>query len=105
MVEAAVEAFREEYDELDDYPSKVRLCRRPTVSRDVDFVCLELLNSAGIRAFRAADFTVLVLYQFTEAERSDAAPILERITRNLSCLAAMPAEEADDSPSEEPDDE
>src|SRR5262245_40462524 len=87
VVAAALDAFHEEYRELDDYPSQARLCKRPTVARDVDFVCLELLNSAGIRAFRARAFTVLVLYQFTEAERDETGPILERITRSLSCPA------------------
>jgi hypothetical protein len=85
IVAAALDAFHEEYAELDDYPSKTRLCKRPTVARDIDFVCLELLNSASIRAFRARDFTVLVLFQFTEGERDETGPILERITRSLSC--------------------
>jgi hypothetical protein len=85
IVAAALDAFHEEYDELDDYPSKVRVCKRATVARDVDFVCLELLNSAGIRAFRAPAFTALVLFQLTEAEREEMAPILERITKSLTC--------------------
>jgi hypothetical protein len=55
------------------------------VARDIDFVCLELLNSASIRAFRAREFTVLVLFQFTEGERDETGPILERITRSLWC--------------------
>ncbi len=105
LVAAAVDAFREEYNELDDYPSKVRLCKRPTVARDVDFVCLELLNSAGIRAFRAPRFTVLVLFQFTEAERSEAEPILEQITRSLSYLAEIPAEELYDEPGDAQEDD
>jgi hypothetical protein len=87
LVEAALEAFHEEYDELDDYPSTVRLCQRPTVGRDIDFVCLELLNSAGIRAFRAREFTVLVLFQLTEGDREEIGPVLEQITRSLSCAA------------------
>ena len=85
LVAAALDAFHEEYDELDDYPSTVRLCQRPTVGRDIDFVCLELLNSAGIRAFRAREFTVLVLFQLTEGEREETGPILEQITRSLTC--------------------
>ena len=105
LVAAAVDAFHEEYDELDDYSSKVRLCKRPTVARDVDFVCLELLNSAGIRAFRAPDFTVFVLYQFTEAERQDAGPILEQITRSLSCRTEASAEEAPDEENDDSDDD
>jgi hypothetical protein len=93
IVAAALDAFHEEYDELDEYSSTVRVCKRPTVARDIDFVCLELLNSAGIRAFRTRKFTVLVLFQLTDAEREEIAPILESITKSLSCSA--PADEVD----------
>jgi hypothetical protein len=96
IVAAALEAFHEEYDELDDYASQVRVCKRQTVARDIDFVCLELLNSAGIRAFRAGRFTVLVLFQLTESEREETAPILDRITRSLACRSARDEEEAVD---------
>jgi hypothetical protein len=96
IVAAALDAFHEEYDELDDYPSQVRVCKRRTVSRDIDFVCLELLNSAGIRAFRAARFTVLVLFQLTESERRETAPILDRITKSLACPAVKDEEDEED---------
>jgi hypothetical protein len=89
IVAAALDAFHDEYDELDEYSSKVRVCKRPTVARDIDFVCLELLNSAGIRAFRARNFTVLVLFQLTDAERKEIAPIFESITKSLSCSAPV----------------
>jgi hypothetical protein len=95
IVAAALDAFHEEYDELDEYPSKVRVCKCRTVARDIDFVCLELLNSAGIRAFRARQFTVLVLFQLTEAERAEITPIFESMTRSLTCPVDGPGDEAD----------
>lgn len=85
VIAAVLDAFHEEYTELDEYQAKVQLCKRPTVARDIDFVCLELLNSARARAFRTTECTVMVLYQWTEGEREDFEPILERITRSLSC--------------------
>jgi hypothetical protein len=96
IVAAVIDAFQEEYEELDDYPSKVRLCRSPTVARDIDFVCLELLNTAGVRAFRVRDFTVLVLFQMTEGERAELGPVLERITRSLTCVATVPEDASED---------
>jgi hypothetical protein len=84
IVDAVLDVFHEEYTELDDYPSKVRVGRRPTVARDIDFVCLDVLNLAGVRAFRAREFTVMVLFQLTEAERDEAGPILDKITRSLT---------------------
>jgi hypothetical protein len=84
IVTAVLDAFEEEYDELDIYPSKARIGRRPTVARDIDFVCLELLNVARVRAFRLPDFTVMLLYQGTDGEFAEAGPILERITKSLA---------------------
>jgi hypothetical protein len=97
IVAATIDAFHDEYAELDDYPSKVRLCRSPTVARDIDFVCLELLNTAGIRAFRTREFTVLVLFQLTEGERAELGPVLERITRSLTCIASLPEDAAEEN--------
>jgi hypothetical protein len=85
IVEAVLDAFREEYEEMDIYPSRARLCQQPTISRDIDFVCLELLNSACVRAFRTSDLTVLVLYQGTERELAESGPIFEGITKSLAC--------------------
>lgn len=85
VIAAVLDAFHEEYTEMDEYPAKARLCKRPTVARDIDFVCLELLNTARARAFRTRECTVMVLFQWTEGEREDFEPTLERITRSLSC--------------------
>jgi hypothetical protein len=95
---AVLDAFREEYDELDVYPSKARLCRRPTVAFDVDFICLELLNVARIRATRMADLTLLVLFQGTDAEFERTGPILEKITGSLMFGAAGEPEYDEDVP-------
>jgi hypothetical protein len=87
IITAVLDAFEEEYDELDIYPSTAQIGRRPTVARDIDFVCLELLNVARVRVFRVPDYTVMVLYQGTDGEFPEAGPILERITRSLAFTA------------------
>lgn len=83
IIEATLDAFREEYDELDIYPATAAVCRRPAVARDLEFVCLELLNSAWVRAFRAPEFSALVLYQATDAELHEILPVMEGITQSL----------------------
>ncbi|MBI3864935.1 MAG: hypothetical protein HY290_23920 [Planctomycetia bacterium] len=93
VVQTVLAAFREEYEEIDDYRSAARIEKRPTVARDIDFVCLDRLNIAGVRAFRTRTFTALVLYQLTEVERDEIEPILEQITRSLSCRIASPKDE------------
>src|SRR5882724_11392301 len=63
VAETALAAFREEYEDLDVYEMSTSVCGFPTVAHDIEFFCLELVNSAWVRAFSTPAFTVLVLYQ------------------------------------------
>lgn len=92
LIESACTAFREEYDDLDIYQADATLCGRETIARDIDFVCLELTNSAFLRAFRTARFTVLVLYQETDHLLDEMRPVLEDISRSLNCDEDAPDE-------------
>lgn len=84
VIETAVAAFREEYEELDVYEAGGSLCGFPVESRTIEFVCLELINTAVLRAFMTPDFTVLVYYQGTDHELVDIRETLEAITTSLS---------------------
>jgi hypothetical protein len=84
LVASALEAFREEYDEVDVYPSDEKMGDRPGVASDVDFVCFELINSAFLRAFQTDHFTVLVLYQGFDGELTETRPVLEAISASLT---------------------
>ena len=86
VVGSAVETFRDEYDEVDVYPSQETLPGRPGVSRDLDFFCFELINSAFLRAFRTERFTALVLYQGFDGELETTRPLLESISNSLEVL-------------------
>jgi len=85
IIETVLEAFRDEYQELDIYPADDEVCDCPTVARDIEFVCLELLNSAWARSFQTPDFTGLVLYQATDHEQEQALPVFETLTASLEC--------------------
>ena len=87
VVDAVVETFREEYANLDIYEADEDVCSQPALGCDIEFFCLELLNSAWVRAFEARDFTVLVLYQATDHELDEIAPIFHGITESLACEA------------------
>ena len=84
LVESAVEAYREEYEEADVYPVEGSLCGFPCEGRDVEFVCLELINTASLRAFEAPGFTAVVLFQGTDQELRETRPVLEAITGSLA---------------------
>lgn len=84
VIETILETFREEYSEVDVYPSDVRLGDQPTESCELDFVCHDLIGSAFLRATVAPDFTMLVLYQGADLELDDTQPLLEKINNSLT---------------------
>ena len=84
VVASAVEAFREEYEEVDVYPSDEKMREREGEALDVDFVCFELINSAFLRSFQTDRFTVLVLYQGFDGELAETRPLLEAISASLT---------------------
>ncbi|MFQ5730814.1 MAG: hypothetical protein ACE5KM_02545 [Planctomycetaceae bacterium] len=90
MLDAALEAFRLEYSEVDDYPPESGFCHRGAVGRIVEFLCLDWVNTACLRAFRTSQFSVLVLYQATDREFQKTRSRLEAMTRSLTCSGDEP---------------
>ena len=84
VIDAILETFREEYTEIDVYPSDVRLGDQPTESCELDFVCHDLIGSAFLRAAVAPEFTLLVLYQGADLELDNTQPLLEKINNSLT---------------------
>jgi hypothetical protein len=91
VLDEILDTFREEYSEIDIYPSEVRLGDQPTESCELDFVCHDLIGSAFLRAVTAPNFTLLVLYQGADLELDDTQPLMEKINNSLTW-------EADDLP-------
>lgn len=89
VIETAVDAFREEYQELDVYETDGSLCGFPVESRTIEFVCLELINTAVLQAFTTPGFTVLIYYQGTDHELVETRETLEKITRSLSLSVSL----------------
>jgi hypothetical protein len=90
VLDSALAAFRESYDEVDSDAVECRLAGRAARGFDVDFYCLELVNSAWLRAFRTGRYTVFMLFQagFDEPE---ARSIFESICTSLDCNAEIGA--------------
>lgn len=83
VLDSAIEAFRDEYDEFDAHDVEATLCGRGCAATDVDFVCLELVNQASIRSTQLDDMTVVVLWQVTDHELEDVQQVMEAITASL----------------------
>lgn len=83
VMDTALATFREEYGDLDEYPISEELCNHPAAGVDIEFVCMELINSAALRAFRTDRFTAFVLYQATDVELPNTRRVLEAISVSL----------------------
>ncbi len=89
VVSSCIAAFREEYDDLDEYPSAIRLAEMPAVSRELEFSCLELINSASLCSVRGSEFTLLCWWQGTDHELQEVRPILEQMTSSVRILSLL----------------
>lgn len=82
-VEAVVDAFREEYPDLDVYSGPDTPLPGPAAGCDIDFVYVDLVNAARIRAEATSVFTAVVVYQGEDREVELYREQFEAITRSL----------------------
>lgn len=85
VLETALAAFQDEYPDLDSYQAEDEILDQPTSGIDLEFFCLELVNTARIRSFLAKDFTVLVMCQADDTELATAQPFFDDMTKSLDC--------------------
>ena len=83
VLREAKSAFEEEYDEMDIEPAAEKISRRDAVGFDIDFVCLELINSVQLRSFRTGRFTAFLMAQTMDQERDYYDPIFNNLTTSL----------------------
>lgn len=94
VLKNAMSAYHESYDEIDSEPVECRIADRPAKGHDVDFYCLELLNSAWIRAFRTGRYTVFMMFQ-SGFDEPDARSIFDAICASVDCNAEVGADPPD----------
>ncbi|MCA9034835.1 MAG: hypothetical protein KDA91_06895 [Planctomycetaceae bacterium] len=83
VVASWLEAFRDEYQDIDEYEKSGSVAGLPADSRDVEFSCLELINGASVSCVRTLDFSLLVWWQGTDHELTDLRPVLEQMTGSV----------------------
>jgi hypothetical protein len=83
VLTTAIESFESEYDQLDVYPVKAKVCGQVALARDVEFFCYDLTNTAQIRVIQTDRLTVLVLCQSSDEEWDEFEPLLKQITASL----------------------
>jgi hypothetical protein len=85
IVESVMEAYQSLYEDLDVYEPEAQVLGFPAITRELDFVCLDLVNTAAMIAFQAIDQSVLVIFQGEDRELESTRPVMEAITRTLLC--------------------
>jgi hypothetical protein len=68
LADAALEAIRSEYKQIDVEPVSATVAGLPAVGHDVEFFAFDLTNSCFIRSFTTGRGTVLVIGQATDLE-------------------------------------
>ncbi|MEZ6056439.1 MAG: hypothetical protein R3C01_07015 [Planctomycetaceae bacterium] len=85
VADEVLQAFVDEYDDIDVYPAVEPIAHRHAIGYDVDFVCLELTNTAHIRVLPMGSELLLLLTQFTDYESEELQSLLQEVTNSLSC--------------------
>jgi hypothetical protein len=83
LVDAALEAMHQEYDEVDAEPFQDVIGGREIHGSDLNFYCFDLTNTALIRAFATQRGTYLVLCQADDREFERVGGVFEAITASL----------------------
>jgi hypothetical protein len=78
-----VQAMREEYDTLDSQEVEDLIAGQALSGFDLNFYCLDLTNTAQIRAFQCGAKTYLMIWQAEDREFDMFAPIFRAIATSL----------------------
>lgn len=89
VVDSCVEAFQEEYEDLEVTTTKRKLAEMPAYSRNLQFVCLELTNTVGLSSVRTTDFTLLIWWQGTDHELEESQLMLDHMTDSVRAITLI----------------
>jgi hypothetical protein len=81
--QAALDAMRKEYDDLDAEPVRETVAGHQLVGFDLNFFCLDLTNTACIRSLRVGRTTYTIFFQAEDREYSEISPVFVAMTLTL----------------------
>ncbi|MDA7978684.1 MAG: hypothetical protein MPJ50_07935 [Pirellulales bacterium] len=81
--QTALEALKDEYDELDAEPAMDTLEGYELCGFDTNFICLDLTSTALIRATRTRDATLVFFCQADDREFADVANVFAAMTMSV----------------------
>ncbi|MBA4029478.1 MAG: hypothetical protein C0478_00955 [Planctomyces sp.] len=84
VIEQIVETYREIYPEMDEYPHFIPAgAPGMHAARELDFVCLDVVTTVALHAFRTGERTLMTLVQGPDKELEDISPLLEAIAKSV----------------------
>jgi hypothetical protein len=83
LVDEALAALRDEYPGLDAIPARETIAGHDAVGHDVEFISLDLTNTAAIRSFRTERRTVFVMAQWSDVEGDAPEDALRALRRSI----------------------
>ncbi len=87
LFDEALSALRSVYHEMEVEPSQDTLDDRPIEGFDVNFYCLDFINTSWLRGFKTPEATFLLLCQAEDTELEQVGPVframLASMMRNL----------------------
>jgi len=83
MAEAALEALRSDYPDLDAVERVESIAGQTAYGHDIEFISFDLTNTCWTRSFYSAAGTILVLGQYNDLEAESAGPALQAIRASI----------------------
>lgn len=83
LADAALDALKEEYAELEADECVESLAGQPAIGHDIRFISLDLPNTCWTRSFQIARGTVLILCQMNDLELDRNEPVLRAICASM----------------------
>jgi hypothetical protein len=93
LADAALEAMRETYPDLESETTVESLANTPAIGYDLDFFMLDLINSCRIRALSVHVGCLLLMSQCVDDEQAGNGEVLRAIGASLSISNGEPVED------------
>lgn len=83
LLHAAVAAMRDVYPQLDSEAVEETVAGRRLSGYDMNFYCLDLTNTAGVRGLQNDDTILVIFWQAEDREFAEIEPIFRAMTASL----------------------
>lgn len=84
VADAALDAMREEYPDLDAAPVMETINDHCATGHDIEFFAMDMTNEARIRCFRTPRHTLLAFGQWSDAGEADLPGIILGVFRSIA---------------------